>query len=56
MLFRSLQARDLTQYALTVIAATAEEQLAHDAVLAELDKSSGGKTLWRALSAAAAMA
>ena len=53
---QALQARDLTQYALTVIAATADEQLAHDAVLAELDKASGGKTLWRALSAAVAMA
>ena len=53
---QALQARDLTQYALTVIAVTADEQLAHDAVLAELDKASGGKTLWRALSAAVAMA
>ena len=44
-------ARDLTQYTLTVIEATAEEQAAHALVLTELDKSSGGKTVWRAMTA-----
>ncbi len=53
---QALQARDLSQYTMTVIEATAEERLAHDAVLAELDKASGGKTVWRALSSASTMA
>ncbi len=34
---------------LVVIAADDAELAAHDAVLAELDKASGGTTLWRAL-------
>jgi DNA polymerase-3 subunit epsilon len=46
---QALLARDLTQYLLTVIEASADEQAAHQAVLAELDKASGGKTVWRAL-------
>ena len=50
----SLLARDLTQYALTVIGATAEEQAAHAVVLAELDKASGGKTVWRSMDAQSA--
>jgi DNA polymerase-3 subunit epsilon len=53
---QALQARDLTEYQLTVVEATAEEQAAHQAVLAELDKASGGKTLWRLLAEPAAMA
>ncbi len=48
---QALLARDLTQYALTVIDATTEEQAAHAVVLAELDKASGGKTVWRAIDA-----
>ncbi len=48
---QALLARDLTQYTLTVIEATAEEQAAHALVLTELDKSSGGKTVWRAMAA-----
>ena len=42
-------ANDLTQYALAVTAASDEECAAHEAVLAELDKASGGKTVWRLL-------
>ena len=38
---------DLRRYALPVIEASAEELALHQAVLAELDKSSSGKTLWR---------
>jgi len=34
--------------ALPVIEATAEEQAAHERLLAIIDKASGGKTLWRA--------
>ena len=48
---QALLARDLTQYTLTVIEATAEEQAAHALVLTELDKASGGKTVWRAMTA-----
>lgn len=40
---------DLTQFTLPVLLATSDEAAAHDAVLAELDKASGGKTLWRGL-------
>jgi DNA polymerase III subunit epsilon len=38
---------DLRSFVLPVIEASAEEAAAHEAVLAELDKASGGKTLWR---------
>jgi DNA polymerase-3 subunit epsilon len=38
---------DLSGFALPVIAANAQEIAAHDEVLAQLDKSSAGKTLWR---------
>ena len=48
---QALLARDLTQYTLTVVEATAEELAAHALVLAELDKASGGKTVWRAMTA-----
>ena len=44
---QALQASDLTHYTLAVIAATDEELAAHATVLTELDKSSGGKTVWR---------
>lgn len=44
-------ARDLTLFTLPVIEASAAEAAAHDSVLAELDKASGGKTLWRLLEA-----
>lgn len=38
---------DFSQFVLGVIAASEEESAAHESVLAELDKASGGKTLWR---------
>ncbi len=38
---------DLTTFTLTVLTAGAEELVAHEAVLTQLDKSSGGKTIWR---------
>lgn len=40
---------DLRDFRLPVLDATDAEQQAHTAVLAELDKASGGKTLWRNL-------
>jgi DNA polymerase-3 subunit epsilon len=43
---------DLSQYVLPVLAANDQELAAHDAVLTQLDKSSGGKTVWRQASAA----
>ena len=48
---QALQAADLSLYTLLVLPASDDEQAAHEAVLAELDKASGGKTLWRALPA-----
>ena len=45
----ALQARDLSQFVLPVIEPSAEELAGREAVLADLDKASGGKTLWRAL-------
>ena len=53
---QAVLARDLTPYRLTVIAASAEEQAAHQAVLAELDKASGGKTVWRLMAPESAVA
>ena len=44
---------DLRRYELIVIEADADECAAHVALLAEIDKASGGKTVWRALEAAA---
>ena len=38
---------DLRQFDLPVLAANTQEQGAHDEVLAQIDKSSGGKTVWR---------
>ncbi|MNT12513.1 DNA polymerase III subunit epsilon [compost metagenome] len=38
---------DLSQFELPVIAAAEHELSAHEAVLSQLDKSSGGKTLFR---------
>ncbi len=40
---------DLSQLQLPVLRAGEAELAGHDAVLAELDKASGGKTLWRQL-------
>ena len=38
---------DLAQFVLPVIEPGADELTAHEAVLAELDKASGGRTVWR---------
>jgi len=38
---------DLRRFELPVLLASAEEAAAHEIILAELDKASGGKTLWR---------
>ena len=46
---RTTERVDLRSYQLPVIAATAAELSQHDDVLAQLDKSSGGKTVWRNL-------
>jgi len=40
---------DFSQFELKVIAANESELQAHEALLMELDKASGGKTAWRAL-------
>ena len=53
---QAVLAHDLTQFRLLVLAASADEQAAHQAVLAELDKASGGKTVWRRLLSEDAMA
>ena len=42
---------DLRQFDLPVLAARADEVAAHEAVLNDLDKASGGKTVWRTLAA-----
>jgi len=42
---------DLTGFELPVLLATEEEAAAHIGVLVDLDKASGGKTVWRALMA-----
>ena len=39
-------AADLSQWALPVISASAEERIAHDRLMTEIDKASGGKTVW----------
>jgi DNA polymerase-3 subunit epsilon len=38
---------DLRSMQLPVLEANAQEMAAHDDVLAQLDKSSGGKTVWK---------
>ncbi|TFZ08513.1 DNA polymerase III subunit epsilon [Ramlibacter humi] len=38
---------DLRQFTLPVLLASEQESAAHEEVLAQLDKASGGKTLWR---------
>jgi len=40
---------DLSAFTLPVLLASSEESAAHEAMLAELDKASGGKTLWRSV-------
>jgi len=49
----ALDAVDFEALGLRVVPAGAAEMAEHAAVLAELDKSSGGKTLWRQLDAVA---
>ena len=46
---QDLAAVDFSQFTLAVLLPDEAEQQAHDALLAELDKASGGKTLWRAV-------
>lgn len=43
---------DLSRFELPVLCANEQEQLAHEAALADLDKACKGKTLWRQLQAA----
>lgn len=45
---------DLSKFDLPVISANDQEAAAHDDVLKQLDKASGGKTLWRVQDSAAA--
>jgi len=47
----SVESVDLSGFVLPVIQANAQEQAAHQEQLAQLDKASGGKTLWRQLEA-----
>ncbi|HXD07639.1 MAG TPA: DNA polymerase III subunit epsilon [Burkholderiaceae bacterium] len=42
---------DLTQFTLSVLVPTDEERAAHEAAMADIDKASGGKTIWRSLMA-----
>ena len=44
-----VMAVDLRAFELAAVAVSAEELTAHEAVLAELDKASGGRTLWHRL-------
>lgn len=44
---------DLSQFKLPVLEANTQEAAAHEAVLQQLDKASGGKTIWRATLAVA---
>ncbi len=45
----TIEAVDFSAFDLPVIAASDDESAAHERLLAELDKASGGKTVWRAL-------
>ena len=45
----AIAAVDLSAFTLPVILATDAEAAAHDLLLVDLDKASGGKTVWRAL-------
>ena len=45
----TVEAVDFSSFELPVIAASDEEANAHERLLAELDKASGGKTVWRSL-------
>ena len=48
----SEEAVDLSAFVLPVLKANAQELAAHDEQMAQLDKASGGKTLWRQAAAA----
>ena len=48
---QALQAADLSLYTLAVVEPSDDERAAHEAVLVELDKASGGKSLWRKMAA-----
>ena len=48
----AVQRVDLSQLTLPVITASETERAAHEAVLAQIDKASGGKTVWRATAVA----
>jgi DNA polymerase III subunit epsilon len=50
----ALEAIDFSSLDLRVVAADEAEAVAHELVLAELDKASGGRTIWRRLGAAMA--
>ncbi len=41
------EAADLRRFALPVVCASPDEEAAHEAVLAEIDGASGGRTVWR---------
>lgn len=43
----AIEAIDFSQFTLPVLQASEEELAAHEAVLVDLDKASGGKTIWR---------
>jgi DNA polymerase-3 subunit epsilon len=45
----AIETVDLSAFTLPVLLATETEASAHEALLAELDKASGGKTVWRQL-------
>jgi DNA polymerase-3 subunit epsilon len=47
----ALERIDLSGYELPVLQASPDEEAAHEVVLAELDKASGGKTVWRTVMA-----
>ncbi len=50
----AVEAVDLSRFVLPVIAADAAEAEAHGRVIAELDKASGGKTIWKPAESAVA--
>ncbi len=50
----ALRTIDFASLSLVVIAADDDDLAAHAALLADIDKASGGKTVWRALAAASA--
>ena len=45
----TVERRDLSGFVLPVLAANEQELAAHDEVLNQMDKASGGKTVWRQL-------